>query len=139
MAIAPAATVAAPPAAAAGAGLARPGEAYIDSAPGQFFAVQSCEGLLRLFRRTHGDESKPARPAGIPVFYYGDLDNRAARAKRVAQRVLRDLKIKISDVQLLVHSIKLFWTVLRSPYCSRRSGLKSSLNEVQLTVSMSWK
>ena len=46
-------------------------------------AIQSLNGLLRFFRRCHGDESETTRPAGRAIRHQVRLDDRAMRRKGV--------------------------------------------------------
>ncbi len=80
-----------------GALFARPGDIDVEGAPAQFFAIQTVNGLLRLLRRTHGDEGKPARPTGGPVGDEVGFDNRAIGREGILQIVLGDFEVEVPD------------------------------------------
>jgi hypothetical protein len=87
------------PAAAAAAGrtiLPRTGHIDGDRAAPQVAAVQSGDGALRLFGRTHGHKPKTARAVGHAIHHQIGFDHRAKGRERVLQVVLRGLKRKIS-------------------------------------------
>jgi len=85
----------------------RPSDVDREGAPAQLFAVEGVNGLLGLLRRTHGDESEPARTAGCPVHHKVGFDNRAVRRKGVLQVVFSDVEGKIPNKQFCAHVMSL--------------------------------
>src|ERR1039458_9160124 len=88
---------------ATGALFARPGDVNRQGASAQLFAIQCVDGLLRLLRRAHGDESEPARTAGCPVHHQVGFDDRAVGRKGVLQVVFSDVEGKIPNKQFCAH------------------------------------
>jgi len=60
-----------------------------EGATAQLRAVQRLNGLLGLFGRAHGDETKTAGTAGRPVHHQVGFDDGAVRRKGVLQVVFR--------------------------------------------------
>jgi len=67
-------------------------------------AVQGLDGFLRLFRRAHGDERKPARTTCGPVHHQIGFDYRAVRREGVVQVVFRSVVGQVAYKQFRVHS-----------------------------------
>lgn len=84
-------------AAAPGTLFAWAGDIDAEGAPAEFFAVHAVNRLLRLLRRTHGDEGKPARPAGGPVGDKVGFDDSAVHREGILQVVLRDFEVKVPN------------------------------------------
>ncbi len=124
-----------------GALFARTGNIDVESAAPEFLAVHAFNRLLCFLWRAHGDEGKPAGPASCPVSDEVGFHHGAVRCESVLQVVLGDFEVEIPDEQFGAHSLLRYCPgqVPRSPQCSRGSGLKSSLDQVHLRISMLWK
>src|SRR5208283_5098356 len=66
-------------------------------------AVQRRNGLLRLFGRAHGDETKTAGTAAHAVHHQVGLRDRAVRRKGVLQIVFSGFEGKVSYKQFITH------------------------------------
>jgi hypothetical protein len=75
----------------------RAGDVDAECASAQVFPVQGVNRLLRLFWRTHGDETESARPAGLPVSDDVSFHHGAVRRKGVLQLVFSDFEVEVSD------------------------------------------
>jgi hypothetical protein len=74
---------------------ARPGEINGQGTSIQLFAIQSINGLLRFFGRTHGHKGKPPGPTCSPVHHQVGLHDGAVRGKCVLKIVFCRVKGEI--------------------------------------------
>src|SRR5688572_3972484 len=68
-----------------------------------FLAVHGCDGFLRLFGGTHGDETKATRTAGFTVHHQVGFGDRAMRSECVIQVVFGGVEGKVSHKQFTAH------------------------------------
>src|SRR6266446_8002867 len=90
-------------AAAAGAFLARLGDVDRQSAAIHLFAIEGCDGLLRLFGGAHGHEAEPAGTLGRAIHHQVGFSDRAMRGERVLQVVFGGIEGKVSNKQFITH------------------------------------
>src|SRR6266566_2386417 len=86
--------------------------AWFGLVDGEIAPVKGCtvhrrNRLLRLFGRTHGDESKAARAARGPVHHEVGFEDGAVRGERVLKVVFGDIEGKVSYKQFLIHMMLL--------------------------------
>ncbi len=74
-----------------------------EGATAQLRTVQRRDGLLRLFGRTHGDETETPGTAGGPVHHQVGFRDCAVRRKGVLQVVFSGVEGKISYKQFITH------------------------------------
>jgi len=127
-------TIAAP-----GSLFARTGNIDAESATAEVFAVHAVNRLLRFFGRVHGDEAKPARPAGRPVSDQVGFDDGAVGGEGVLQVVFGDFEVEIPDEQFGAHGLVLPWTGSALTITFPRVGFQILMDRVHLRISISWK
>jgi hypothetical protein len=84
-------------AAARGAFFTRLGNVDCEGTTVHILPVQAFDGLLRLLGGTHGDETKTARTAGVPVHHQVGFHDRAERGKRGVQVIFGGIEGEVSD------------------------------------------
>src|ERR1700690_983209 len=82
---------------------ARAGNVDRQGAAIQLRAVQRGNGLLRLFRRAHGDEAEASGTAADAVHHQVGFRDRAVRREGVLQVVFRGVEGKIPYKQFITH------------------------------------
>src|SRR5262245_3709828 len=77
--------------------------ADVEATPAELMRIQFVNGSLRLFVRTHFDESESARLPRCPITHHRDALHGSDRGKQILQFWFFRLERQISDVQLFTH------------------------------------
>src|ERR1044071_5133576 len=96
--------------------------------------AETGDGRLRGFGGFHRDERESTRTTRFPVgddVHFGDV---AELLEQVLEFVFSGLEGKIPDKQFTIHIDDVSQIALALSRCSRLSGFKSSLNDVQLKI-----
>ena len=85
-------------------------------------------------RGTHGDEAETAGTAAFAIHDQHGFDDIAVGAERFVQVGFGRVEREVSNVEFTHDDLVVRDSLLLSRDCSRKSGLKSSLNEVHLKI-----